>query len=82
MNPIFAGLGPEIRGPLLDHDNRLRTLEQPKAPQRVYVSTATTAAELVSASRYPNCQVWLSELKTFAVSDGINWIRQDTQGAL
>lgn len=82
MNPIFAGLGPEIRGPLLDHDNRLRALEQPKAPQRVYVSQATTAAELVDPSRYRNCMVWLSSLNTFAVSDGIHWIRQDTQGAL
>lgn len=80
--PVGPDVPANIRTPLLDHDNRLAAIEQPGAPQRIYVSPATTAASIVPASRYPNCWVWLSVLKTIAVSDGTDWIRQDTQGAL
>lgn len=66
----------------MDHEQRLSAIEQPGAPQRIYVSPATTAAGIVAASRYPNCWVWLSALNTIAVSNGTDWIRQDTQGAL
>lgn len=82
MKPISAALAPDIRAPLQDHDQRLQAIEQPGAPQRIYVSTATTAAEIVAASLYPQTWVWLSALNTIAVSNGADWIRQDTQGAL
>lgn len=64
-------------------EDRLKALEAPQSPTRAYTNqTATTAAQLPAASLYPFCTIWLDALATFAVSNGTNWIRQDTQGAL
>lgn len=84
MMPVGPDLPLSVSTPLRDHAERLRALERPMGPVRQYVDhTATTAAELgLPAAKYPDMMIWLRALRTFVVSDGEDWIRQDTQGAL
>jgi hypothetical protein len=79
--PVGPDVPPNIRQPLQDLENRLLALEQPGAPQRVFVIASTDLSN-VDPALYRNAGAWISDLKTLAVSDGTDWIRQDTQGAL
>jgi hypothetical protein len=81
--PIGPGIDPKIGDPLRDHNDRLRRIEQPGVPLKIYTNTtATTAAELPSPADFPQTVILLIALDTLAWSDGTSWIRQDTQGAL
>lgn len=83
MTPLGPDVPQSVRTLLLDITQRLSALETPNRPQRVYTNTATTLAALgVDAADYPGCSIYLTGLDTFVVSDGADWIRQDTQGAL
>lgn len=72
-------VGPEIpegmRTFALSVVEAIRALQVPQSPVPVL---ALTAAELPPAANYPNCVVRVSDLDILAVSNGSEWVRQDT----
>jgi hypothetical protein len=52
-----------------------RALDAPGEPRPVY---ACPTAEMPPAASYPNGVLRNTTLNILAVSDGVNWIRQDT----
>jgi hypothetical protein len=56
-----------------------QALDAPGEPRPVY---ACATAQMPPAAAYPNGVLRNTTLNILAVSDGINWIRQDTGAAI
>lgn len=79
--PVPAeGLPQALQGYLAAIEERIAQLETPQGPQRAF---RIASASLTAASAVANggCVVVMSDLKTWAASDGAHWYRTDT-GAL
>jgi hypothetical protein len=72
---IPANLPPDLADYLQGLDDRLWSLEAPQQPGRLY---ACTKADLPSAAGFVNCVARATDLDILVVSNGSNWIRQDT----
>ena len=75
---------PQTKDPALNAwgaqiEERLRQIETPQGPTLVW---GCTAAALPSAATYVGRVARVTDLKVLAVSDGANWIRQDTGAAI
>ncbi len=54
-------------------------LQQPGAPSSVF---ACTTAQMPPAAKFKSCLLLNTTLNILAHSDGANWIREDTGGAI
>lgn len=63
----------------LELEGAFDRLDQPMEPKPVF---ACATSELPSAAAYANCVVRNTTLNILIVSDGANWIRQDTGASL
>ena len=58
-------------------EDRLAALETPQSPTPMF-AMATSLLTVANAATYANCQVFATDLKCPAVSDGAHWYRADT----
>lgn len=62
-------------------DNRLARLEIAQAPAPVFAMVSASLST-ANAATYAFTQVFATDLKTLAVSDGAHWYRADTGGTI
>lgn len=75
----LSGDPTELRRYLEGLEARVAELEAPNSPGRVF---ACEEADLPDAADFINCVVHVSDIPILAVSDGSDWIRQDTGAAI
>lgn len=63
----------------LELDQAFDRLANPQGPTKVY---AVTSASLPPAADHLNAVVRVTDLNILAVSDGTDWVRQDTGAAI
>lgn len=74
--PVPVGqVPPNVAEYLEDLEARIGRLEDPQQPVPV---PAYTTALMPAAARFMNCVLRNTTLNILAVSDGVNWRRQDT----
>ena len=72
---VPLGVDPGLALHLDELEGRLAALEGGLGPRPVY---ACAKPGLPPAAAFLNCVVRVTDLNILAVSDGVNWIRQDT----
>jgi hypothetical protein len=77
--PVGPDAPPALAELLNDLRNGLLELAEPTYPHAVF---ATTTALMPPAADWPSCVLKNTTLNVLAVSDGTNWIRQDTGAAI
>jgi hypothetical protein len=60
-------------------EDRIALLENPQGPTPLF---ASTTADMPDPAAFVGCVLRNTTLNILAVSDGANWIRQDTGGAI
>lgn len=73
--PVPLGTDPALAEYLAELEAKIAAVEEPQEPRPVFASTTTNMPD---AANYPNCVLKNTTLNILAVSDGSNWIRQDT----
>lgn len=76
---VPSGLEPHVAAYLQELEDRVSRLEAPQEPSRLY---ACTTANMPAAADFIGRILRNTTLNILAVSDGANWIRQDTGAAI
>lgn len=77
--PVPVGTDPNVAAYLQELEDRIAGLENPGSPVPV---PAYTTAGMPTASAWVNRVIRNTTLDILAVSNGTNWIRQDTGAAI
>lgn len=77
--PVGPAIPPAVAAVLKSHADAISALREPKAPVRLH---AVASTDLPPAANWTNCAIVASDLGVIVVSDGSDWIRQDTGAAI
>jgi hypothetical protein len=79
LTPIGPGIPELVRAVLKSHEDAIRDLQQPQGPVPTFAIASTS---LPSAANWIYAEVFCTDLGVKAVSDGTDWLRQDTGAAI